>query len=105
MEMNKPITKVDNQTEPANNSANQIGVISTSEFLNFLKLACHVHETIILKDENASALDYNALAKNEFVNGLVNLKSGQSPKSHGADDGNIEKNGKYIRRDNVPRHT
>lgn len=94
MEINKPIDKIENQ----NNSDNsQPGVISTSEFLNFLKLACNVHESIILKDETATALDYNALAKNELVNGLLNLKSGSSPKSNGAEEscGN-EKNGKCL---------
>lgn len=95
MELNKTINKIGNQTEPGNN--NQCDVISTSEFLNFLKLACHIHESIILKDENAAALDYNALAKNELVNSLVNLKSGSSPKSIGAEESN-EKNGKYLRK-------
>lgn len=95
MELNKPIDKIENQN---NSDNNQFGVIPTSEFLDFLKLACHVHESIILKDENATALDYNTLAKNELVNSLVNLKSGQSPKSNGAEEscGN-EKNGKYLR--------
>lgn len=93
--MNKPIEKIDN---PNNSDSNQFDAISTSEFLDFLKLTCNVHESIILKDENATALDYNTLAKNELVNSLVNLKSGQSPKSNGVEEscGN-EKNGKYSR--------
>lgn len=90
--MNKPMDKTENQT---NSDSNQFGVISTCEFLNFLKLACHVHESIILKDETATALDYNALAKNELVNSLLNLKSGSSSKSNGAEEsGSNEKNGK-----------
>lgn len=80
------------------NSSSQSGLVSTSEFLDFLKLASRVHESIILKDDNASALDYNALAKNELVNSLVNVKSGQSPKSNGAtdDSSSNEKNGELI---------
>lgn len=76
-------------------SSNPSGVVSTSEFLNFLKLASRVHESIILKDDNAPAINYNALAKNELVNSLVNVKSGQSPKSNGAtdDSSSHEKNG------------
>lgn len=92
MEKNKPIDKIESQN---NSESNQFGVISTSEFLNFLKLTCHVHESIILKDEAAAALDYNALAKNELVNSLLNLKSSSSPKSSGAEEsGGNEKNGK-----------
>lgn len=93
MEKTKPTDKIENQN---NSDGNQFGVISTSEYLNFLKLACHVHESIILKDETAAALDYNALAKNELVNSLLNLKSGSSPKSSGAEEssGGNEKNGK-----------
>lgn len=68
-------------------NGNQSGPISTSKFLDFLKLACRVHESIILKDDSGTALDFNALAQNELVNALVNSKSGQSPKSNGADDG------------------
>lgn len=97
MEMNKPIDKIENQND--SEKSNQLGVITTSEFLDFLKLACNVHESIILKDENATALDYNALVKNELVNSLANLKSDQSPKTNGAEEscGN-EKNGKYLSR-------
>lgn len=92
--MNKPIEKIENPNNLENN--HQIGVISTSEFLNFLKLACNVHESIILKDETVAALDYNALAKNELVNSLLSLKSGLSPKSNGESENcGIEKNGKY----------
>lgn len=94
MDTNKPMDKVENQNS---SDSNQFGIITTSEFLNFLKLACHVHESIILKDEAAAALDYNALAKNELVNSLLNLKSGSSPKSSGAEENaGIEKNGKYL---------
>lgn len=79
------------------NNDNQSGPISTSKFLDFLKLACRVHESIILKDDSGKALDYNALAKNELVNALVNSKSGQSPKSNGNEDGSSnEKNGKFL---------
>lgn len=93
--MNK-IDKIENQN---NSDSNQFGKISTSEFLSFLKLACHVHESIILKNESAAALDYNALAKNELVNSLINLKSSSSPKSSGAEEnGGSEKNGKYFTR-------
>lgn len=70
------------------------GPIETAEFLNFLKLACRVHESIILKDDSDKTLDYNSLAKNEFVDILLNSKSGQSPKSNGIEDG--EKNGEYF---------
>lgn len=77
-------------------NCNQSSPVSTSEFLDFLKLASRVHESIILKDEQAQTLDYNALAKNELVNTLVNLKSGQSPKSNGADDScSNDKNGEF----------
>lgn len=86
---NKHIDKLDNNSE----SCNQTGSISTSEFLDFLKLTCRVHESIILKDDNGKPLDYNALAKNELVNALVNLKSGQSPKSNGLDESCSDRNG------------
>lgn len=81
-----------------NDNSNQSGPISTSKFLDFLKLTCRVHESIILKDESGKALDYNALAKNELVNTLINSKSGQSPKLNGAEDGgsNDNKNGEYF---------
>lgn len=80
-----------------NDNSNQSGPISTSKFLDFLKLACRVHESIILKDDSGKALDYNALAKNELVNTLINSKSGQSPKSNGTEDGgsNDNKNGEF----------
>lgn len=82
-----------------NENGNQPDPISTSKFLDFLKLACCVHESIILKDDSGIALDYNALAQNEFVNALVNPKSGQSPKSNGADDGSSnDKNGEWLYR-------
>lgn len=72
----------------------QSGPIETAEFLNFLKLACRVHESIILKDDSEKSLDYNALAKNEFVDILLHSKPGQSPKSCGIEDSsNSEKNG------------
>lgn len=78
-------------------TTNQSDIVSTSEFLDFLKLASRVHETIILKDVNAPALDYNALAKNELVNSLVNIKYGKSPKAIGEDSSSIEKNGKLCK--------
>lgn len=88
---NKHTDKLDND------SGNHSGQIGTSEFLDFLKLACRVHESIILKDDTGKTIDYNALAKNELVNTLVNSKSGQSPKSNVTDDncGN-EKTGEFI---------
>lgn len=80
-----------------NDSGNHSGPISTSEFLDFLKLACHVHETIILKNENGQNVDFNALAKYELVNTLLNSKSGQSPKSNANEDGGSkEKNGEHF---------
>lgn len=79
-----------------NSDNDLIGPISTSTFLNFLKLACTVHESIILKNENEKLLDYNALAKNELVNALLNLKSIQSPKSTATEDASgSDKNGKF----------
>lgn len=79
-----------------NESDNQLGPIKTPEFLDFLKLACRVHESVILKNDNGKALDYNSLAKNELVNALLNSKSGQSPKSNGIEDGfSNDKNGEY----------
>lgn len=89
--------RMENKSDINNDNSNQSGPISTSEFLDFLKLACRVHESIILKDEGAKALDYNALAKNELVNALVNSKSGQSPKSNATDDGGSnDKNGEFL---------
>lgn len=77
---------------------NPPGTVTTVEFLDFLKLACSVHESIILKNGNGHVLDYNAIAKNEIINSLLSNKSGQSPKSNGLDDnGNSsEKNGEYL---------
>lgn len=70
--------------------------ISMQDFLDFLKLACHVHESIAVvhdKDDKEKEIDYTALAKNDLVNGLINsTKSGQSPKLDVIDD---DKNGKF----------
>lgn len=86
---------IDNKIDISNdNATNQSKPITTCEFLDFLKLACRVHESIILKDENGKPLDYNALAKNELVNALVNSKSNQSPKSNGVEDNFNDKIGK-----------
>lgn len=93
---NKQIDKLDNIGE----CSNQTGSITTSEFLDFLKLTCRVHESVILKDDNGKPLDYNALAKNELVNALVNLKSGQSPKSNGPEESCSDKNGECYRKSN-----
>lgn len=79
-----------------NDNHNHSGPICTSDFLDFLKLACQVHESIILKDDTGKTLDYNALAKNELVNTLVNSKSGQSPKSNGVEDNGSDKIGEFI---------
>lgn len=81
-----------------NQDSNSQVPISTSVFLDFLKLACRVHESIILKDgqENGKSIDYNALAKTELVNALINSKSGQSPPSNGTDESSFnDKNGKF----------
>lgn len=97
---NKHANKSENPDELSNQS------ISTSEFLDFLKLTCRVHETIILKDENATALDYNALAKNELVNCLMKLKSGQSPKANGIDEScGSEKNGELKKKKIIAKST
>lgn len=91
--------QIDSKMDGNYESSNQSQPISTSEFLDFLKLACRVHESIILKNgpDNEKSFDYNALAQNELVNLLVNLKSNQSPKSNGADDGcHHDKNGNFL---------
>lgn len=87
---------VESKMDIQHESGNQSESISTSEFLDFLKLACRVHESIILKDghESRKPLDYNVLAKNELVNTLLTSKLGQSPKSNDrADESCNEKNG------------
>lgn len=78
------------------NNGNRTMSISIHDFLDFLKLTCHVHESINRRDtdENIESIDYNALAKNELVNSLISSKSGQSPKSDANDENSNDKNGK-----------
>lgn len=68
--------------------------ISMQNFLNFLKLAVHVHESISNRDvdDNDNQIDYNELATHDLVNGFINLKSGHSTKLDVTDENN-DKNG------------
>lgn len=49
---------------------NNVGIISMHDFLDFLKISCHVNEVIENKS-NSGCLDYNNLSKNELVNNLL----------------------------------
>lgn len=64
--------------------------ISTRKFLDFLKLAGHVHESISNRDvdNNDNQINYNALADHDLVNGFISLKSGHSPKLDISDENN-----------------
>lgn len=68
--------------------------ISMQNFLDFLKLAGHVHESISNRDvdDNDNQIDYNALAGHDLVNELINSKSSHSPKLDISDENN-DKNG------------
>lgn len=69
-------------------NCNQITAVSMHDFLDFLKLTCQVHESILVKDtdENHQMIDYNALAKNDLVNSLIALNLSQSPKAEMVED-------------------
>lgn len=45
--------------------------ISLNDFLQFLKLTCEVHESIDSRNLKSISIDYDALAKNEFINNLL----------------------------------
>lgn len=68
--------------------------VSMQNFLDFLKLAGHVYESISNRDvdDNDNKIDYNALAAHDLVNGLINIKSGHNPKLDVSDESN-DKNG------------
>lgn len=62
--------KMPSAGEPNNNTKNDVGIISMHDFLDFLKISCHVNEVIENKS-NSGCLDYNNLSKNELVNNLL----------------------------------
>lgn len=45
--------------------------ISLNDFLQFLKLTCEVHQSIDSRNLKSTSIDYDALAKNEFINNLL----------------------------------
>lgn len=74
--------------EPNNNTTSDVGIISMHDFLDFLKISCHVNEVIENKS-NSSCLDYNNLAKNELVNNL--LSKSNNPTLRNGDSSDKEK--------------
>lgn len=76
-------SNVDRKMPSAGETNNDVGIISMHDFLDFLKISCHVNEVIENKS-NSGCLDYNNLSKNELVNNLLcksnnpTLKSGDS---------------------------
>lgn len=77
------MSNVDRKMPSAGDTNNDVGIISMHDFLDFLKISCHVNEVIENKS-NSGCLDYNNLSKNELVNNLLcksnnpTLKSGDS---------------------------
>lgn len=71
--------------ETNNNTNNDVGIISMHDFLDFLKISCHVNEVIENKS-SSGCLDYKNLAKNELVNNLLSKTNNPTIKSGDSSD-------------------
>lgn len=61
---------------------NNPGVISMHDFLDFLKLACQVNESIAAnRMSSEKMLDFNQLSRNELVNSLMSRAKSSSSSS------------------------
>jgi hypothetical protein len=56
----------------SNATPEDTAIISMHDFLDFLKIACQVQDSIEGKNlKNNKSLDYNHLAKNEMINNIL----------------------------------